>query len=61
MTIDEKLCSEGFLVSISKKKRWCEACSLFHIIYQSQVSIRGPVGYEPITLPLRHSDVLFFD
>jgi hypothetical protein len=26
-------------------------------IYQSQVSILGPVGYGPTTLPLRHSDV----
>ncbi|OQU77506.1 hypothetical protein SORBI_3009G057750 [Sorghum bicolor] len=25
--------------------------------YQSQVSILGPVGYGPTTLPLRHSDV----
>ncbi|KAF8084647.1 hypothetical protein N665_0708s0005 [Sinapis alba] len=27
--------------------------------YQSQVSILGPVGYGPTTLPLRHSDLLF--
>ncbi|KAB2019173.1 hypothetical protein E1A91_D08G282600v1 [Gossypium mustelinum] len=26
--------------------------------YQSQVSILGPVGYGPTTLPLRHSDLL---
>ena len=26
-------------------------------IYQSQVSILGPVGYGPTTLPLRHSDI----
>ncbi|KQK01935.1 hypothetical protein BRADI_3g59325v3 [Brachypodium distachyon] len=25
--------------------------------YQSQVSILGPVGYGPTTLPLRHSDL----
>ncbi len=25
-------------------------------MYQSQVSILGPVGYGPTTLPLRHSD-----
>jgi hypothetical protein len=25
--------------------------------YQSQVSILGPVGYGPTTLPLRHFDV----
>ena len=25
-------------------------------LYQSQVSILGPVGYGPTTLPLRHSD-----
>jgi hypothetical protein len=25
--------------------------------YQSEVSILGPVGYGPTTLPLRHSDV----
>ncbi|KAG2616637.1 hypothetical protein PVAP13_3NG249085 [Panicum virgatum] len=25
---------------------------------QSQVSILGPVGYGPTTLPLRHSDLL---
>ncbi|BBN08861.1 hypothetical protein MPTK1_4g15060 [Marchantia polymorpha subsp. ruderalis] len=24
--------------------------------YQSEVSILGPVGYGPTTLPLRHSD-----
>ncbi|KAL1119175.1 hypothetical protein V6Z11_D01G086300 [Gossypium hirsutum] len=24
--------------------------------YQSQVSVLGPVGYGPTTLPLRHSD-----
>ena len=28
------------------------------LIYQSQVSILGPVGYGPTTLPLRHSDLL---
>ncbi|KAB2071854.1 hypothetical protein ES319_A08G251700v1 [Gossypium barbadense] len=28
------------------------------MIYQSQVSILGPVGYGPTTLPLRHSDLL---
>ncbi|KAK2984833.1 hypothetical protein RJ640_004658, partial [Escallonia rubra] len=28
--------------------------------YQSQVSILGPVGYGPTTLPLRHSDLLFY-
>ncbi|PIA45926.1 hypothetical protein AQUCO_01600283v1 [Aquilegia coerulea] len=26
------------------------------LLYQSQVSILGPVGYGPTTLPLRHSD-----
>ncbi|CAA6656758.1 unnamed protein product [Spirodela intermedia] len=26
-------------------------------LYQSQVSILGPVGYGPTTLPLRHSDL----
>ncbi len=35
------------------KSGW-EACSLY---YQSEVSILGPVGYGPTTLPLRHSDV----
>ena len=25
--------------------------------YQSEVSILGPVGYGPTTLPLRHSDL----
>ncbi len=34
------------------KSGW-EACSLH---YQSEVSILGPVGYGPTTLPLRHSD-----
>ncbi|KAG2677110.1 hypothetical protein I3843_12G085600 [Carya illinoinensis] len=29
------------------------------LIYQSQVSILGPVGYGPTTLPLRHSDLFF--
>ncbi|KAK4584850.1 hypothetical protein RGQ29_022506 [Quercus rubra] len=28
------------------------------LLYQSQVSILGPVGYGPTTLPLRHSDLL---
>lgn len=28
--------------------------------YQSQVSILGPVGYGPTTLPLRHSDVVTY-
>jgi hypothetical protein len=28
------------------------------LYYQSQVSILGPVGYGPTTLPLRHSDLL---
>ncbi len=31
-----------------------KACTLY---YQSEVSILGPVGYGPTTLPLRHSDV----
>ncbi len=30
-----------------------KACTLY---YQSEVSILGPVGYGPTTLPLRHSD-----
>ncbi len=29
---------------------------LVSLDYQSQVSILGPVGYGPTTLPLRHSD-----
>ena len=29
--------------------------------YQSQVSILGPVGYGPTTLPLRHSDFVYQD
>jgi hypothetical protein len=28
------------------------------LLYQSQVSILGPVGYGPTTLPLRHSDLV---
>ncbi|KAL4650435.1 hypothetical protein ACB092_01G088000 [Castanea dentata] len=31
-------------------------CGSFPLFYQSQVSILGPVGYGPTTLPLRHSD-----
>ena len=31
---------------------------LVFLLYQSQVSILGPVGYGPTTLPLRHSDLL---
>ena len=31
------------------------------LLYQSQVSILGPVGYGPTTLPLRHSDLLIQD
>jgi hypothetical protein len=38
----------------SKKKGIGKLVSL---VYQSQVSILGPVGYGPTTLPLRHSDV----
>ncbi|CAI0397416.1 unnamed protein product [Linum tenue] len=30
----------------------------FFFLYQSLVSIQGPVGYGPTTLPLRHSDLL---
>jgi hypothetical protein len=29
-------------------------------MYQSQVSILGPVGYGPTTLPLRHFDVCVY-
>ena len=31
---------------------------LVFLLYPSQVSILGPVGYGPTTLPLRHSDLL---
>ena len=31
---------------------------LVFLLYHSQVSILGPVGYGPTTLPLRHSDLL---
>ena len=37
-----------------KVKRTLEAFLL--CLYQNQVSILGPVGYGPTTLPLRHSD-----
>ena len=29
-----------------------------HVAYRSQVSILGPVGYGPTTLPLRYCDAL---
>ena len=32
----------------------------FSLLYQSLVSIQGPVGYGPTTLPLRHSDLMVF-
>ncbi|CBI32912.3 unnamed protein product, partial [Vitis vinifera] len=32
--------------------------NILSLTYQSQVSILGPVGYGPTTLPLRHSDLL---
>jgi hypothetical protein len=38
---------------LKRKKILWEAQSL---IYQSEVSILGPVGCGPTTLPLRHSD-----
>ncbi len=38
-----------------KKTSRKEACTLY---YQSEVSILGPVGYGPTTLPLRHSDIV---
>jgi hypothetical protein len=31
------------------------------LLYQSQVSILGPVGYGPTTLPLRHSDLVILN
>ncbi|KAL4594887.1 hypothetical protein ACB092_12G051700 [Castanea dentata] len=34
--------------------------SIFSQTKQSQVSILGPVGYGPTTLPLRHSDLLIY-
>jgi hypothetical protein len=43
------------LEKIRKKKRKKREAFLF---YQSQVSILGPVGYGPTTLPLRHSDLI---
>ncbi|PIN01893.1 hypothetical protein CDL12_25595 [Handroanthus impetiginosus] len=46
-----------------KRREWNEL--KLALSYQSQVSILGPVGYGPTTLPLRHSDfvdvfVLFY-
>ncbi|KAI3456948.1 hypothetical protein Pfo_013611, partial [Paulownia fortunei] len=46
-----------------KKKDWKKQLSglrelALNVNYQSQVSILGPVGYGPTTLPLRHSDLL---
>ena len=38
-----------------KRGEWVRAQLL---CYQSEVSILGPVGYGPTTLPLRHSDFL---
>ena len=45
----------GPLKKINKKNVWCHK-EAFLWKYQSQVSILGPVGYGPTTLPLRHSD-----
>ena len=38
-----------------QQKKLAEEATL---VYQSQVSILGPVGYGPTTLPLRHSDLV---
>ena len=46
-----------FIKIIKKKNSGLGSFSL--AFYQSQVSILGPVGYGPTTLPLRHSDLLF--
>ena len=40
-------------LGLAHTKRIQSEATLF---YQSQVSILGPVGYGPTTLPLRHSD-----
>ena len=37
-----------------KEKNW----EAFTEIYQSQISILGPIGYGPTTLPLRHFDLV---
>ena len=31
---------------------------LVFLVYENQVSILGPMGYGPTTLPLRHFDLL---
>ena len=38
--------------------KWKMAHKIKRENYQSQVSILGPVGYGPTTLPLRHSDLM---
>ena len=43
-------------ISLSTKNKIVLRRSHIQIQYQSQVSILGPVGYGPTTLPLRHSD-----
>ncbi|BBN15192.1 hypothetical protein MPTK1_6g17760 [Marchantia polymorpha subsp. ruderalis] len=35
-----------------------QSCAFVHMYIQSEVSILGPVGYRPTTLPLRHSDCM---
>ena len=53
VSYDVVLCEFGNL----RKKNWAMEATL---LYQSQVSILGPVGYGPTTLPLRHSDLLIY-
>ena len=50
-----KINKKMFKIRKNNNIRICNGSSL---LYQSQVSILGPVGYGPTTLPLRHSDWL---
>ena len=50
-----KINKKMFKIRKNNNIRICNGSSL---LYQSQVSILGPVGYGPTTLPLHHSDWL---
>ena len=62
--INKDIYSFDFPYKINKKmfkigkNNYIRICNGSSLLYQSQVSILGPVGYGPTTLPLRHSDWL---
>ena len=62
--INKDIYSFDFSYKINKKmfkigkNNYIRICNGSSLLYQSQVSILGPVGYGPTTLPLRHSDWL---